>query len=255
MFSLSDKLIVITGGAKGLGAALARYLTLQGAKLALLDIRDQSEIAAQTGAATFTCDVRDAGQIMTTLDQIEDQLGPIHGLVNNAGVYSIEDTREDFVRVFETNVWGMSVCSNKVSERMAPGSSIVSIGSHICEHHASTEDLMIYVASKAAMLNINRCLSIALGPKGIRCNVVAPSVVAIPGGYYGPELLKAFDHIAPLGIAPDANEFCAAVHYYLADASAHVSGVHHIMDGGFVQGYSLAAFEAVLGPKSPLSLS
>jgi 3alpha(or 20beta)-hydroxysteroid dehydrogenase len=253
MFSVADKVVIITGGARGIGAELARHLVKQGAKLALLDIRDQSEIGTQTGALTINCDVREADQVMAALDQIEDQLGPIDGLINNAGVYSGDETREEFVRVFETNVWGMALCSNKVGARMAAGGSIVSIGSHICEHHASTEDLMIYVASKAAMLNINRCLTIALGAKGIRCNVVAPSVVAIPGGYYGPELLKAFDHISPLGIASDAGEVCAAVQYYLADGSRHVSGVHHIMDGGFVQGYSLNAFEAVLGPRSPLS--
>jgi NAD(P)-dependent dehydrogenase (short-subunit alcohol dehydrogenase family) len=253
MFSVQDKNIIITGAARGLGAALARHFAAQGCKVALLDVRDQSEIAAATGGLAITCDVREADQVMLALDQIEDELGPIHGHINNAGVYNTDDTREDFNRVFETNVWGMALCSNKVGARMARGGSIVSIGSHICEHHASTEDLMMYVASKAAMLNINRCLSIALGAKGIRCNVVAPSVIALPGGYYGPELLKAFDYISPLGIATDATEVCAAVHYYLADVSAHVSGVHHIMDGGFVQGYSLNAFEAVLGPKSPLS--
>ncbi len=255
MFSVADKLIVITGGARGLGAALARHLGSQGAKLALLDMRDQSLIANETGALAIQCDIRESDQVMSAFDEIEDKLGPIDGLINNAGVYSDSDTRDEFVRVFETNVWGMALCSNKIGERMAPGGSIVSIGSHICEHHASTEDLMMYVASKAAMLNINRCLSIALGAKGIRCNVVAPSVVPLPGGYYGPELLKAFDHISPLGIAKDASEVCAAVQYYLADGSRHVSGVHHIIDGGFVQGYSLNAFEAVLGPRSPLSLA
>lgn len=253
MFSVKDKVIIITGAARGLGSALARHFAREGAKLALLDILDQTEIAAVTGGLAITCDVRESDQVMAALDEVEDKLGSIDSLVNNAGVYSGEVTREDFVRVFETNVWGMALCSNKVGERMGPGGSIVSIGSHICEHHASTEDLMVYVASKAAMLNINRCLSIALGAKGIRCNVVAPSVIPLPGGYYGPELLKMFDYISPLGIAPDASEVCAAVQYYLADGSRHVSGVHHIMDGGFVQGYSLNAFDAVLGPKSKLS--
>jgi NAD(P)-dependent dehydrogenase (short-subunit alcohol dehydrogenase family) len=255
MFSVANKVVIITGAARGLGAALARHFANEGAKLALLDVLDQTEIAAATGGLALTCDIRQSDQVMAALDEIEDKLGAIDGLVNNAGVYGGNDSREEFSRVFETNVWGMALCSNKVGARMAPGGSIVSIGSHICEHHASTEDLMIYVASKAAMLNINRCLSIALGAKGIRCNVVAPSVIPLPGGYYGPELLKAFDYISPLGIARDASEVCAAVQYYLAEASRHVSGVHHIMDGGFVQGYSLNAFEAVLGPKSHLANS
>jgi NAD(P)-dependent dehydrogenase (short-subunit alcohol dehydrogenase family) len=252
MFSIAEKNVIITGAARGLGAALARHFAAQGCKLALLDVRDQTEIAEATGGLAITCDVRDADQVMMALDQVEDKLGPIHGLVNNAGVYSIDDTREDFVRVFETNVWSMALCSNKVGERMARGGSIVSIGTNVCEHHASTEDLMMYVASKAAMLNINRCLSITLGAKGIRCNIVAPGVVPIPGGYYGPEIVKAFDHISPLGVPTDANEVCGAVHYYLADVSAHVSGVHHVMDGGFIQGYSLTAFDAVLGPQNKL---
>jgi NAD(P)-dependent dehydrogenase (short-subunit alcohol dehydrogenase family) len=252
MFSVKDRIVVLTGASRGLGAALARHLAAEGCKLALFDVRDQTEIAEATGGLALTCDVREADQVMAALDEVEDKLGPIHGLINNAGVYNIDDTREDFGRVFETNVWGMALCSKKVGERMAAGGSIVSIGSHICEHQASTEDLMMYVASKAAMLNINRCLSITLGAKGIRCNVVAPSVVPLPGGYYGPELLKAFDYISPLGIASDAREICAAVQYYLAGASRHVSGVHHIMDGGFIQGYSLTAFDAVLGPNSQL---
>lgn len=253
MFSISGKVIVITGAARGLGAALARHFAQEGCEIALLDMLDQSEIAATTGGLAINCDVRDSDQIMAALDEVEDKLGAINGLINNAGVYSADNSREDFVRVFETNVWGAAQCATRVGERMGPGGSIVSIGSHICEHQASSEELMMYVASKAALLNVNRCLSIALGPKGIRCNVVAPSVIPLPGGYYGPELLKAFDHIAPLGIAPDAQEVCAAVHYYLADASRHVSGVHHIMDGGFVQGYSLTAFDALLGPKGVLA--
>ncbi len=255
MFSIKDKTVIITGAARGLGAALARHLASEGCKLALLDMHDQSEIAQATGALAINCDVRDVDQVMLALDQVEDQLGPISGLVNNAGVYSADDTREDFTRVFETNVWGMALCSNKVGERMGQGGSIVSIGSSICEHHASTEDLMMYVASKAAMLNINRCLAIALGAKGIRCNVVAPSVVPLPDGYYGPELINTFDHISPLGIAKDAGEVCAAVQYYLAPASRHISGMHHMLDGAFSQGYSLNAFEAVLGPNSTIPTS
>lgn len=250
MFSVANKVIVITGAARGLGAALARHFAQEGCKLALLDVMDQTEIAATSGGLAIACDIRETEQVMAALDEVEDQLGPIDGLVNNAGVYGGNDSRADFVRVFETNVWGMALCSNKVGARMAPGGSIVSIGSHICEHHASTEDLMTYVASKAAMLNINRCLTIALGAKGIRCNVVGPSVIPLPNGYYGPEILKMFDHISPLGIASDSKEVCAAVQYYLSPASRHVSGVHHVIDGGFVQGYSLSAFDAVLGTKS-----
>ena len=253
MFSVAGKVIVITGTARGLGAALARHFAREGAQIALLDVDDQTEVAEATGGLAITCDIRETEHVMAALDEVEDKLGPIAGLVNNAGVYSADNSRADFVRIFETNVWGAAQCATAVAERMAPGGSIVSIGSHICEHQASTEDLMMYVASKAALLNVNRCLTIALGPKGIRCNIVAPSVISLPGGYYGPELLKAFDYIAPLGIAPDATEVCAAVQYYLSDASRHVSGVHHIMDGGFVQGYSLNAFDALMGPGGRLS--
>jgi 3-oxoacyl-[acyl-carrier protein] reductase len=253
MFSVANKVIIITGAARGLGAALARHFAKEGCKLALFDVSDQSDIALATGGLAINCDIRDTDHVMSGLDEVEDQLGPIDGLINNAGVYGINDTREDFVRVFETNVWGMALCSNKVAERMGPGGSIVSIGSHFCEHHASTEDVMTYMASKAAMLNVNRCLTITQGPKGIRCNVIAPSVIPVPGGYYGPELLKLFDYVSPLGIAPDTKEVCAAVQYYLADASRHVSGANHVMDGGFVQGYSLNTFEAILDPKSKFS--
>ena len=62
---------------------------------------------------------------------------------------------------------------------------------------------------------------------------------------------KAFNHVSPLGIAPDAGEVCAAVQYYSADWSRHVLGVHHIMNGGFVQGYLPNAFKAVRGPQKP----
>jgi NAD(P)-dependent dehydrogenase (short-subunit alcohol dehydrogenase family) len=251
MGGLSGKTIVVTGAARGLGAAIAHHLAREGARLVLLDIADAGPVAEAVGGVAFACDVREEDQVDAAFSRIDAEVGAIHGLVNNAGVYGEASRREEFRAAFETNVWGAYLCARAAADRMAPGGSIVNIGSHICEHHGVTDELMFYVASKAALLNIQRSLVIVLGPKGLRVNTVAAGPIPLPDGFYGQQLIDIFDRISPLGIPADAQEVCAATAFFLSDATRHTTGVHHVVDGGFVQGYSLTAFDLVLGGLTP----
>jgi NAD(P)-dependent dehydrogenase (short-subunit alcohol dehydrogenase family) len=245
--SVEGKTVVVTGAARGLGAAIARFLGAGGARLALLDLNDCAPVGDPLSALCLRCDVRERDQVEAAFDAVQARFGDIHGLVNNAGVYGEATTREEFRANFETNVWGAWLCADTAGRRMGPGGSIVNIGSHVVEHHGVTDELMFYAASKAALLNIQRSMSIVLGPRGIRVNTVAAGPIPLPDGFYGPQLIEVFDLIAPLGIAKGPEEVCAAVQFFLSDATRQTSGVHHAIDGAFIQGYSLTAFDMVLG--------
>lgn len=250
MFDVSDRVFVVTGAAGGLGAAIARDLATAGARLALLDTADQGRTADCTGGLALACDVRDPQAVAACLDEVVARLGPLQGLVANAGCYAEVDDLAAFRTTFETNAWGPWVCTQAAAARMAPGGAIVNIGTNVGEHYGVADGQLFYVASKAALLSLQRSLAIQLGPAGIRVNMVSPGPTRVEGGYYGPQLLGLFEAITPLGLAPGPEQVCAAVRYFLSDASRHVSGANLVIDGGFIQGYSLAAFDAVLPGRS-----
>jgi D-threitol dehydrogenase (NAD+) len=244
MFDLTGRVIVVTGAARGLGAALAGALARAGARLAVLDILPIGSPGPDHIA--LTCDVRDSAQVSAALDAVVARFGRIDGLVNNAATYSEVADRDSFRTCFETNTWGAHVCALAAADRMQRGGSIVNLGTNVGEHYGVTDDMLFYIASKAALLSIQRSLAIQLGPAGVRINTVSPGPTRVDGGYYSPSLLDLFDRIAPLGIDTGADQVCAAVQYLLSDATANVTGTNIVVDGGFVTGYSLAAMEAVI---------
>ncbi|MGE0810100.1 MAG: SDR family NAD(P)-dependent oxidoreductase [Immundisolibacter sp.] len=187
---LDGKVIWVTGAGRGLGRAYAEGLAAEGAVVAVSDIAGTDEAvaairAAGGKAAGFVCDVTDEAAVLRCAADIKAQLGPIDGLVNNAGIYPfgpIEQTDAAFLeRIFRINVFGSFHCIRAVVPDMKArrGGKIVNITS--ATFHTPPPMLSAYVATKGAVIGMTRSLARELGEFNINVNVIAPGLTETPG--------------------------------------------------------------------------
>src|SRR5438270_12164809 len=187
-YSLRDKVAVITGGSRGLGLVLARHICAQGGSVALI-ARDADELArakadlAVRGGAVLTieCDLLDAGQIQSAVQQIIDRFGRIDILINNAGIIEVGPlqnmTREDFERAMRLHFWAPFELIAKIvpDMRVWGGGRIVnisSIGGKVAVPH-----LAPYSASKFALTGLSDAIRAELARDNIHVTTVAPGMM------------------------------------------------------------------------------
>src|SRR5213594_991119 len=192
-YSLRDKVVLITGGSRGLGLVLARQICAAGGKVALI-ARDGDELGrakadlARRGGAVLTVqsDLLDTGQIQSVVRQIIDRFGKIDILINNAGVIEVGPlehmTREDFERAMRVHFWApFELCMQVGSEMRTWGGgrivNISSIGGKIAVPH-----LAPYCASKFALTGFSDALRAELARDNIHVTTVAPGMMGI-GSY------------------------------------------------------------------------
>ncbi|WP_027797000.1 SDR family NAD(P)-dependent oxidoreductase [Paraburkholderia acidipaludis] len=189
--SLLDKVVVVTGGGTGIGAAMVEAFAAQGARVFFLDVADdasaslaQSLREAKHAPAYRRCDLRDIAQLEACFADIASVAGPVQVLVNNAA----NDDRHD-VRDVKASYWDdrMAVnlrhhffCAQAVAEgmRQLGGGSIINLGS--ISWHLASPRLSVYMTAKAAIEGLTRGLARDLGDYGIRVNCVIPGAVRTP---------------------------------------------------------------------------
>ena len=187
---LSGRVIWITGAGRGLGRAYAEGLAREGATVAVSDIANVEEAvaaieAAGGKAAGFICDVSDEAAVMRCAADIKAQLGPIDGLVNNAGIFpfgSIEQTDAALLeRIFKVNVFGSMHCIRAVVADMKAHrrGKIINISSGT--FFAPPPMMSAYVATKGAVIGFTRSLARELGEFDIQVNAIAPGLTETPG--------------------------------------------------------------------------
>lgn len=190
-FSVAGKVVVVTGGSKGLGEALVAGFADAGARVALCS-RNQGEceavadrIAKETGAEVvgYACDVGRWNAVPEFVERVYDRFGRVDGLINNAGVNpapaSIFDTPEElFDEVVAIDLKGPLRVASLVARRMADqgGGSIVNIGSLGALREVPL--MCFYAASKAGLLNLSRTMAVEWAKYGIRVNVLNPGPFA-----------------------------------------------------------------------------
>lgn len=218
---LDGKKIVVTGAARGIGAEAAAELRKRGADVVTLDVADGADVR---------CDVSDLDRV----EAVFAELGPIDGLLNNAGVLMArktidEITMEDWDLVFDVNVKGTFLCSRAAARTMPSGAAIVNVASETA--YTGSQRFVHYVATKGAVVSLTRALANELGPRGIRVNCVAPGFVPTPGSaHYG-----AYDPSrTPLGRVTEVGDLLGTFAYLLSDDSAFVSGQTIMVNGGRV---------------------
>jgi NAD(P)-dependent dehydrogenase (short-subunit alcohol dehydrogenase family) len=189
-FRLSGKVALVTGGARGIGAALARALAEAGADVAITT-RDPTLVAPTVAelhklgvrAIALDVDVTDGDAVQWMVEHVSNELGPIDILVNNAGISigasALDTTDEAWARVLDTNLTGVWRCCREVGRQMvARGSgSIVNIGSMSAMIVNRPRWQPAYLASKAAVHQLTKALAAEWAPHGVRVNALAPGYI------------------------------------------------------------------------------
>jgi len=252
---LDGKLAVVTGGARGIGRAIAEALSANGARVIIVDIDAEGAdaTAAAIRSATGDC-VAHEGDV-SSVDQmaaLAAEIGPLDILVNNAGInthsdrvpiheYSVEDWR----RIVQVDLDGVFAVSRAfVPGMLGAGGRIVNISSI-----AGIVPLRLqsaFVAAKAGVINLTKSMALELGPQGVLVNAVAPGSTLTDGtralfygegGAYTEDAESLLSHI-PLRRPGTVEEVAHAVLFLVAPESSYINGAVLTVDGGWTAGYT-----------------
>ncbi|MFC9252127.1 2,3-dihydro-2,3-dihydroxybenzoate dehydrogenase [Amycolatopsis thailandensis] len=175
MEGIEGKVALVTGGARGIGAAVVDGLARAGAIVAAVDL---TEGPSRDGVTSFVADVGDPAAVVRVVERVERELGPIGVGVSVAGVLKpgsvCETSDEDWAATFAVNSTGVFTVLREISRRMLPRRSgvLVTVGSNAAG--VPRTGMAAYAASKAAATMLTRCLGLELAGSGIRCNIVSP---------------------------------------------------------------------------------
>ncbi|WP_225839758.1 glucose 1-dehydrogenase [Streptomyces sp. NK08204] len=243
MSDLQNKVVIVTGGSGGLGAATASCMARAGARVVLTgrDSEEGEKAAARTGGVFLRHDVTSEDDWRAVVETTVDRYGRVDGLVNNAGIDSwslIEnETLEQFERVLKVNLTGVFLGLRAVIAPMkvAGGGSIVNIGSATgMTGHPMTSG---YGASKWGVRGLTKTAAVELGRYRIRVNSVHPGLVHTPmTEAHGVRPGEGNFPLAPLGRVGVPDEIGEAVSFLISDAAAYMTGADIAVDGGWTAG-------------------
>jgi 2,3-dihydro-2,3-dihydroxybenzoate dehydrogenase len=246
---LSGRLALVTGAGGGIGAAVVRLLVEEGARVVATDLPSTalSGLAFLNGVRVEPLDVSDGAAVEALFDRIEAEDGPIDFVASVAGVLSnatVDQTSDaEWRRVFAVNTDGVfhlgRAASRRMGERGRGGFVTVSSNAAGVPRHA----MAAYAASKAAATMFTRCLGLELGPRGVRCNIVAPGSTLTPmqTGMWADEDGAArvidgspatFKAGIPLRKLATPEDIAEAVVFLLSDRAAHITMTDLYVDGG-----------------------
>jgi NAD(P)-dependent dehydrogenase (short-subunit alcohol dehydrogenase family) len=257
LISLADKKALVTGGAMGIGFAIAYRLAEAGATVAIIDVNDErgqkaSQDLINDGYQAFFlhCDVSQEEEVKNTIAAAFARMGKLDVLVNNAGIYPftplMQMTAADIEKVLSINLKGLIYFSREVSCRMIEqkhGGSFINIAS-IDALRPSDRGLPVYDASKGAVVSLTKSMARELGPDGIRVNSIAPGgimtdgtmVQSRSGGEVSRAWLRKFMSRIPLGRMGVADDIGRVALFLASDLSAYVNGSLIVVDGGYLLG-------------------
>ena len=246
-FSLSGKTILVTGGAGGIGSAVAKTCIHLGARVVLTDIREDALQAtltslpeSQTGESNlcFTADLTDAEQLITLVESCPQ----LDGAVLNAGVMKLTLTQfiteEELTRVQKINLNAPILLTRSLlkKKKVSKGGSIVFTASAAGVYRVSMGN-GIYATTKCGIDAFMRTVALEMGPKGIRCNSVNPGMVetALIGSFTEEQKEKEKQNY-PLRRFAKPEDIAYGIAYLLSDASSFVTGTALKIDGGMTLG-------------------
>jgi NAD(P)-dependent dehydrogenase (short-subunit alcohol dehydrogenase family) len=256
MNRLSDKIALITGGAAGIGLETARLFLSEGAKVALVDLKEDALAKAADSlkdlgeVLTVAADVSDADDAARYVKATTDRFGRIDIFFNNAGIEGkvapIQDQKiADFDKVIAVNVRGPFLgLQNVLPVMLAQGSGSVINMSSIAGLQGSP-NVAPYITSKHAVVGLTRAAAIEAGPKGVRVNSVHPAPVntrmmrSLEEGFnpgHGEEVKAGLTASIPLGRYGESADVARLVLFLASDESSFITGAQYTVDGGLAAG-------------------
>lgn len=187
---MKDQVAVITGGAQGIGAAIARRFAREGARVAIADIQPADALVAELTEEGYAAlgvhlDVASEQSVADAFGTIDRELGPVDILVNNAGIGTpvallVDTTTEEWERTFRINLTGTMMCTREALQRMIPRRSgnVLNIASNVGKRGVPLRSA--YASSKWAMLGLTQTAALEVAQYGIRVNALLPGNVDTP---------------------------------------------------------------------------
>ncbi|MFN2629076.1 MAG: SDR family NAD(P)-dependent oxidoreductase [Gaiellaceae bacterium] len=246
--------VLVTGGANGLGRAIAVAFLAEGARVGILDLAEASFFSGRDDLVAIVGDVADPVVVADAVESVAGRFGKVDVLVNDAAAYPdglvLEMPVEAWRRVFDVNVTGAFAACQAFGRhcvaRAAESASIVNIttGSVRSPRRGGAA----YSASKAALETLTKVAAMELGPHGIRVNVVSPGYIDVRGwsdafpDRASEELRAGLVDSIPLGRAGHPLDVAQAVLFLCSEAASHISGAVLDVDGGSLAGrFTLAS--------------
>ena len=270
-FGLQGRVVVITGGAQGIGEACARRLVRDGAAVALWDLADaagralideltndltndltselsneltselSNDVNSSNAKAIYLhCDVSDKAQVEAALAATVAALGEVDGLVNNAGIFKaaefLDITEADWDAVINVNLKGSFLVGQAVARRMVAAGRGAIVNMSSVNGSLTIPTIASYNASKGAINQLTRVMALSFADKGVRVNAVAPGTIATElaakAVLTSDEAKARILSRTPMRRLGEPGEIADVVAYLLSDASSYVTGEIVVADGG-----------------------
>lgn len=246
MGNLTGKVAFVTGGSRGIGAAIVRRLAAEGADVAFTYVSVSSAAAAEALAQELSSDGRrvraiqadaeDALAVRLAVEQAIDTLGPVDVLVNNAGIFiagEVGDTSlDDYERTMAVNVRAPFVAIRTAQASMPDGGRIINIGSCLAGR-AGRAGVSLYAASKSALVGLTQGLARDLGARGITVNVVHPGPINTDMNPADGDRASELVAVLSLPHYGETRDIAGMVAFLAGPDGRYVTGASLSVDGGY----------------------
>ncbi|KSV84936.1 hypothetical protein N183_00490 [Sinorhizobium sp. Sb3] len=240
---MKNKVALVTGGSRGIGAAIAKRLADEGATVAVT--YSQSKAKAEALVAEITkgggralaiqADNRDPGAVEAAVGAVAEKHGRIDILVNNAGVFDAgtvtEVTADDFDRTIDVNVKAVFLATRAAAAHMPEGGRVISIGSNLAAR-VPWPGMSLYVLSKSALVGFTKAVARDLGPRGITVNVVHPGSTDTDMNPADGELAGPQRGLMAIPRFNEASDVAGVVAWLAGPDGRSVTGAEFTIDGG-----------------------